>query len=64
MFATAVVLFLPLGSVTLCLINTAGGGAWLGHVVGLLLAVAIHAAILLHARRKLLRFELNGGKHD
>jgi hypothetical protein len=51
---TALVVFLPLGVVTLVLIDRAGGGSITSHSVGLITAVAIHAAILLHVRRKLL----------
>ena len=51
---TALVVFLPLGAVTLVLIDRAGGGSITSHSVGLITAVAIHAAILLHVRRKLL----------
>jgi hypothetical protein len=51
---TALVVFLPLGLVTLVLIDRAGGGSITSHSVGLITAVAIHAAILLHVRRKLL----------
>ena len=51
---TAVVVFLPLGSFTLAAIDRAGGGSVTSHAVGLVTAIAIHAAILLHVKRKLL----------
>lgn len=51
--ATALVLFVPLGTVTLGLVNRAGGGSVASHVVGLGIAVAIHAAIMVHVLRKL-----------
>lgn len=51
---TALVLFLPLGWFTLALINRAGGGSSTFHAIGVSSAIAIHAAILLHVRRKLL----------
>lgn len=51
---TALVLFLPLGWFTLAVINRAGGGSSTFHVIGVSSAIAIHAAILLHVRRKLL----------
>ena len=51
---TALVVFLPLGVITLVLIERAGGGSITSHSVGLITAVSIHAAILLHVRRKLL----------
>jgi hypothetical protein len=50
---TAVVVFVPLGLGTLSLIHGAGGGLWMGHAAGLAVAVALHAAILLHVRRRL-----------
>jgi hypothetical protein len=50
---TAVVIFLPLGTFTLIAVNHAGGGSLSSHVLGLIAAVAIHAAILLHVRHKL-----------
>lgn len=50
---TAVVVFLPLGAFTLIAVNRGGAGSMSGHALGLAAAVAIHAAILLHVRRKL-----------
>jgi hypothetical protein len=50
---TAVVVFLPLVAFTLIAVNHAGGGSMSSHALGLIAAVAIHAAILLHVRRKL-----------
>lgn len=50
---TAVVVFLPLGAFTLIAIDRAGGGTVFNHALGFVSAVAIHAAILLHARRKI-----------
>jgi hypothetical protein len=54
---TAVAVFMPLGAVTLILIDRAGGAAISNHAVGLISALAIHAAILLHVRRKLRRLQ-------
>ncbi|MBM3808877.1 MAG: HXXEE domain-containing protein [Acidimicrobiia bacterium] len=54
---TAVVVFLPLGSITLHLINQTGGGAVSSHILGLVVAVGIHAAILLHVQRKLVALQ-------
>jgi hypothetical protein len=54
---TAVAVFMPLGAVTLILIDRAGGAAISNHAVGLISALAIHAAILLHVRRKLQRLQ-------
>lgn len=48
---TAILLFLPLGVWSLLVVNSAGAGFW-ANVLGLLVAVAIHAAILLHIRRR------------
>lgn len=52
--ATAVLVFLPLGAVTLHAIDRAGGASVSSHLLGLAAAVAIHAAILLHVRRRLM----------
>ena len=57
---TAVVVFLLLGSFTLHLINQSGGGVVSGHVLGLVVAVAIHAAILLHVQCKLAALQRAG----
>ncbi len=57
---TAVILFLPLGVVTLVLIDQAGGGSLSSHAVGLAIAMAIHAAILLHVQRKLVALRALG----
>lgn len=57
---TAVVVFLPLGSFTLHLIKQSGGGAVSSHVLSLVVAVAIHAAILLHVQRKLAALQRAG----
>ena len=54
---TALVLFLPMGVITLVLIDRAGGGSIKSHSVGFVTAVAIHAAILMHVRRKLLAMQ-------
>ena len=40
--ATAIVVFLPLGIMTLVLIQKAGGGQVWGHVAGFLIAVGAH----------------------
>lgn len=53
--ATAVFLFLPLGGVTMHLIDASAGDAAAFHGLGLLVAIGIHAAILLHVRRRLRR---------
>jgi len=49
---TAIILFLPLGIYSLFVLNSAGAGVW-ANVLGILLAVAIHAAILVHIRRRI-----------
>jgi hypothetical protein len=51
--ATAILLFLPLGGLALWLLQRAGVGSLGYHAFGLGIAVLIHAAILLHVRRKL-----------
>lgn len=53
--ATALVVFLPLGGFTLHLIDLAGAGSAASHAIGLVIAIAIHAAILLHVQRRLAR---------
>ena len=49
---TGLVLFLPLGALSLYEITASGAGVW-AHAVGILVAVAIHAAIVIHVRRGL-----------
>lgn len=51
--ATAVAVFLPLGIFVLYLLHGRAQVSMIHHVAGLLLAVAIHAALLAHVRRKL-----------
>lgn len=51
--ATALTMFLPLGGLTLWLIQQSGAASPAYHAIGILVAVAIHAAILLHVHRKL-----------
>ncbi|HEU0196937.1 MAG TPA: HXXEE domain-containing protein [Nevskiaceae bacterium] len=50
---TAVLVFLPLGIWVLHLVDSAGAGSVANHAVGLVVAVAIHAVLLVHVRRKL-----------
>ncbi len=47
---TAIVLFLPFGGYGLYEVGKAGGGTAWAHVIGLISAIAIHAAILVHVR--------------
>ena len=47
---TAVLLFLPLGGLALWLVQRSGAGSPEFHALGLVLAVAIHAAIIVHVR--------------
>jgi hypothetical protein len=49
---TAILLFLPLGIWSLYVLDSAGAGFW-ANVLGILVAVAIHAAILVHIRRRI-----------
>ncbi|HEX5848835.1 MAG TPA: HXXEE domain-containing protein [Rubrobacter sp.] len=49
---TAIILFLPLGIYSLFMLNSAGAGVW-ANVLGILVAVAIHAAILVHIRHRI-----------
>lgn len=50
---SAVVIFLPLGGTTLLLVHKSGGGSVLSHAVGIIIAVAIHVAIIIHVQRRL-----------
>jgi hypothetical protein len=50
---TALALFIPSGAYALRQVENAGGGAPVFHAIGLVTAIAIHAAILLHVRRRL-----------
>lgn len=50
---SALVVFLPLGVFTLMQIDRAGAGSITSHTLSLIAAVAIHAVILLHVRRRL-----------
>ena len=59
---TAVAVFMPLGTVALILIDRADGAGISSHAVGLFSALAIHAAILFHVRRKLRRLQAIGGE--
>ncbi len=49
---TAVALFIPLGVFSLRQVQLAGGVTGLHHVIGLAVAVGIHAAILMHVKRR------------
>jgi hypothetical protein len=50
--ATAIVIFVPLGACTLYRVQAAGGGTAAFHAIGLLSAIAIHGAIVLHVVRR------------
>lgn len=50
---TAVILFLPLGVFSLRLADQTGSAQVTHHVVAAVMAVGIHAAILIHVRRRL-----------
>ncbi len=54
---SALVLFLPLGAGSLWLLPAAGGVSAAYQVIGLATALLIHAAILIHVRRKLARLQ-------
>jgi len=49
---TAIFLFAPFGSWTLWLLHQAGAAAMAYQVTGFLIALAIHAAIIIHVRRR------------
>lgn len=51
--ATALLIFLPLGFITLGLIHQAKVAQWIHHAVSFIFAILIHAAILVHVQRKL-----------
>lgn len=50
---TALALFAPFGAYALRQVQIAGGGTPAFHAIGLVIAIAIHAAILLHVRCQL-----------
>ena len=50
--ATAVLLFLPLGIYSLVVVSRTPGVTVADHIVGLGLAVLIHAAIAIHVKRR------------
>ncbi|MEM9731535.1 MAG: HXXEE domain-containing protein [Myxococcota bacterium] len=52
---TAIVLFVPFGALSFLAVNRAGGAPGWAHALGLGLAVAIHAAIVLHVVRRAAR---------
>jgi hypothetical protein len=49
---TAVALFLPLGGYGIACIQQAGGGSLLMHLIGALVAIGIHVAIIVHVFRQ------------
>lgn len=49
---TAIVLFLPLGGYGIAVIQRAGGASVSMHLIGLLAAIGIHAAIIVHVMRQ------------
>jgi len=52
---TAIFLFLPLGVWALWLLQRSGAGSLAFHATGFLIAIAIHAAIIVHARIRIAR---------
>jgi hypothetical protein len=50
---TAIVLFVPLGLISLYLIKQVSSLPWLSHAASLTFAIAIHAAILIHVQLRL-----------
>jgi Protein of unknown function with HXXEE motif len=54
---TAIFLFLPLSALTFWR-ATATQATWIHHAVGLVTAVAIHAALVIHTRRRATRLRL------
>jgi hypothetical protein len=50
---TAVLLFLPFGVWALWVIDAQPGVGWLDHAIGLFIAVAIHAGIMVWVRRRM-----------
>jgi hypothetical protein len=49
---TAIVLFLPASIATIAAIDGAGAGSLQDHVIGLVLAIAVHAMIVVYALRR------------
>jgi len=52
---SAILLFLPLGALSLWQIQLAGGGSLAFHMRGVLAALLAHAAIILHVRQEGIR---------
>lgn len=49
---TALAVFFPLGATTVAMVQRAGAGSLGWHLAGLGTAVAVHAAIIVHVRRR------------
>lgn len=54
---TAAVMFLPLGFAGVWVLGRSGHGSWGWQVLGFLVAAAIHVAIVVHVRHRLLSLE-------
>jgi hypothetical protein len=54
---TAALLFLPLGIAGVWVLGLSGHGSWGWQMLGILVAAAIHVAIVVHVRRRLLSLE-------
>lgn len=52
---TSLALFLPLGGWGVYEVATASGTTWVGHAIAIGVAVAVHAAIIVHVFRRLAR---------
>lgn len=59
---TSLALFLPLGGWGAYEIARASDASWSGHVIGIGVAVGVHAAIIIHVVRRLVRLRGEVGK--
>lgn len=60
---TAILLFLPLGVWSLYVLTSAGAGIW-EHALGLIVAVALHAMIVVHVRRRISKMPARSTRTD
>lgn len=49
---TALILFVPIGTLALFKVNKVPGVQWFHHLIGLAIAVLIHVAIMIHTRNR------------
>jgi hypothetical protein len=57
---TALILFLPVGGWSWHVIGTASEASWEAHAIGVGVALAVHAAIVVHVFRRIARLTTKG----